>query len=107
MSADPDLLRTVHDLTGTRIQVTGPLVHRCPHVPEVDAGTVTVSWECRELTVELHSLAAYLASWQDQEVSHEEVTAQIRADFEQIDGIDDVSVTSSWVTAGLAVRVLS
>lgn len=105
MTAAPSLLRAVPDETGSRVTVTGPLVHRCPHVPEVDAGTVTVSWVCAELTVELHSLAAYLASWADQEVSHEEITRQILVDLEAIDGIDLVAVTTAWKTAGLAVRI--
>jgi NADPH-dependent 7-cyano-7-deazaguanine reductase QueF len=107
MSAQPDLLSTVHDLSGSRVEVTAMLAHRCPHVPEVDAGTVTVSWRCHELTVELHSLAAYFSSWADQKISHEEITMQIRLDLERIDGIEEVDVSTEWVTAGMSVVVSS
>jgi NADPH-dependent 7-cyano-7-deazaguanine reductase QueF len=108
MSADPGLLKGIPAETawGTRVSATGPLVHRCPVVPEVDAGEVTVSWTVGELTLELHALTAYLASWADQEVSHEEITEQIRADLDEgIDGIDDVTVETRWRTGGLAVVV--
>lgn len=105
MSANPGLLNTVHDLTGSRVTVSAPLVHLCPHVPETDVGTVELTWTCHELTVELHSLAAYLASWSDQVVSHEELTLQLRLDLEAIDGIEDVVVTTRWRTAGMVVSV--
>jgi NADPH-dependent 7-cyano-7-deazaguanine reductase QueF len=105
VTADPSLLRTVPDTSGALVTVTGPLVHRCPHVEEVDAGTVTITWRCADLTLELHALTAYLASWQAQAVSHEELTAQIVADLERVDGIDDVDVRTRWSTAGLSVTV--
>lgn len=105
MSANPTLLRLVPDTSDAEVAVTGSLVHRCPHVQEVDTGTVTITWRCREMTVELHSLVAYLASWADQAISHEEITAQIEKDLDSLDGIAVQSVTSSWRTAGLAVTV--
>lgn len=105
MSADPALLRLVPDASGARVVVTGALVHRCPHVAEVDAGTVTIGWQCAEMTVELHALVAYLASWEGQAISHEELTEQIARDLEALDGIEAVAVESAWRTAGLAVRV--
>lgn len=105
MSADPSLLRLVPDTSGAGVVVTGSLVHRCPHVAEVDAGTVTVGWQCAEMTIELHSLAAYLASWEAQTISHEELTEQIARDLEALDGIGAIAVESTWRTAGLAVRV--
>jgi NADPH-dependent 7-cyano-7-deazaguanine reductase QueF len=105
VTARPELLRLVPDTTRTRVTVSGPLVHRCPHVPEVDAGEVSVSWVCATMTVELHSLAAYLASWADQAISHEELTEQVCRDLEQLDGIEGVSVLTRWRTAGFAVTV--
>jgi NADPH-dependent 7-cyano-7-deazaguanine reductase QueF len=105
VTARTELLRIVPDETRTRVTVTGPLVHRCPHVEEVDAGTVEVSWVCAEATVELHALAAYLASWEGQKISHEELTEQVCRDLEALDGIEGVSVATTWRTAGLAVRV--
>jgi NADPH-dependent 7-cyano-7-deazaguanine reductase QueF len=66
---------------------------------------VEVSWRVAEMTVELHALAAYLASWADQRISHEEVTEQIVRDLEALDGIEDVSAYTRWQTAGMAVTV--
>jgi NADPH-dependent 7-cyano-7-deazaguanine reductase QueF len=80
-------------------------VHRCPHVPEVDAGEADIVWRCGEVSVELHSLAAYLASWQSQTISHEEITEQIRADLDALEGIEVLGVVTRWRTAGLAVEV--
>jgi NADPH-dependent 7-cyano-7-deazaguanine reductase QueF len=110
VSADRGLLKGMPAETvwGTRVSATGPLVHRCPVVPEVDAGEVTVSWTVGEFTVELHALTAYLASWADQAISHEEITEQIRADLDEgLEGIDDVQVETRWRTGGLAVVVRS
>lgn len=105
MSAQPGLLRLVPDTSGAHVTATGPLVHLCPHVPETDAGTVTVSWRCASMTVELHSLTAYLTSWARQALSSEEVTEQIVRDLEALDGIEEVTAESTWRTAGLAVTV--
>jgi NADPH-dependent 7-cyano-7-deazaguanine reductase QueF len=107
VSADPSLLVLVHDSSEARVTVTAPLVHRCPHVPEVDVGTVTIGWRCTDVTLELHALVAYLATWHDHEVSHEELTVQIRRDLVSLDGLDDVTVSSRWTTAGCAVVVES
>lgn len=105
MSADPYLLRLVPDTSNTLVTVTAQLVHECPHVPEVDAGTVEIAWRCTDMTVELHALAAYLASWQGQAISHEDVTAQIARDLDRLDGIDVERVRTRWSTAGMAVVV--
>jgi NADPH-dependent 7-cyano-7-deazaguanine reductase QueF len=105
VSADPYLLRLVPDTSGALVTVTGQLVHECPHVPEVDAGTVEVVWRCADMTVELHALAAYLASWQGQSISHEEITAQIARDLDALDGIEVERVRTRWTTAGFAVVV--
>lgn len=103
MSADPYLLRVVPDTSNVLVTVTGQLVHECPHVPEVDAGTVEVAWRCLEMTIELRSLAAYLASWQGQPISHEEITAQIARDLDKLDGIEVERIRTRWATAGFAV----
>jgi NADPH-dependent 7-cyano-7-deazaguanine reductase QueF len=106
MSADPTLLRLVAVDSTAEVTVTSPLVHRCPFVPEVDTGTVTITWRCEMNTVELHSLAAYLASWADQTISSEEITEQIMRDLEQqLDGIQAVSVGTAWETAGMKVSI--
>jgi NADPH-dependent 7-cyano-7-deazaguanine reductase QueF len=105
VSADPYMLRLVPDTSGALVTVTGQLVHECPHVCEVDAGTVEIVWRCGESTIELHSLAGYLASWQGQQISHEEITAQIGRDLDALDGVDVERVRTRWRTAGFAVTV--
>jgi NADPH-dependent 7-cyano-7-deazaguanine reductase QueF len=88
-----------------RVQITGTLVHRCPHVDEVDRGTVRIAWTCTGRTLELHSLAAWLQQFTDEPVSHEELTGRIRDELAALTGITDVEVSSDWRTAGLAVAV--
>jgi NADPH-dependent 7-cyano-7-deazaguanine reductase QueF len=105
VSADTGQLAVVNEPADVDVCVTAQLVHRCPHVPEVDAGEVRIGWRCAGKTVELHSLAGYLASWEAQAVSHEEVTEQIRAELAALEGIQNVSVSSDWRTAGMAVTV--
>lgn len=105
MSAGTNLLKLVPDETRTIVNVIGQLVHLCPHVPETDVGTVEITWQCGGMTVELHSLTSYLASWADQLISSEEITSQIEADLETLDGIDVLSVETAWVTAGMKVRI--
>jgi NADPH-dependent 7-cyano-7-deazaguanine reductase QueF len=105
VSADPGQLRSVPSPPAGLVTARGSLVHRCPFVEEVDAGEVLVTWVCEGSTVELHSLAKYLATWANQRVSHEEVTAQIAVDVGGLEGIGSVVVETKWTTAGLAVTV--
>jgi NADPH-dependent 7-cyano-7-deazaguanine reductase QueF len=107
VSADPGLLNLVHDSSEAKVTVKSVLIHRCPHVEEVDVGTVAISWRCTDVTLELHSLAAYLATWESQKISSEEITMQIRNDLEQLDGLDDVDVSTTWQTAGFSVLIES
>jgi NADPH-dependent 7-cyano-7-deazaguanine reductase QueF len=75
-------------------------------VEEVDTGTVTITWRCEQNTIELHSLAAYLDSWAEQKISSEEITEQIMRDLEQqLDGIQSMSVSTTWETAGMTVTI--
>jgi NADPH-dependent 7-cyano-7-deazaguanine reductase QueF len=105
VSADPYRLRLVPDTSEALVTVTGQLVHECPHVPEHDAGTVEIAWRCADMTIELHSLSTYLASWQGETISHEEITAQIARDLDALDGIEVERVRTRWTTAGFAVAV--
>lgn len=105
MSADPYRLRLVPDESGALVTARGALVHECPHAPEHDVGLVEVTWRCGESTIELHSLVAYLASWEGQAISHEAITTQIRRDLDELDGVEVVGVVTRWQTAGLAVTV--
>lgn len=88
-----------------RVTATGPLWHQCPHVEELDAGTVTISWTCAGQTLELHALAAYLRSYEAERISSEDITRVIREELAGLTGIADVEVTTSWHTAGMAVEV--
>lgn len=99
------MLNVVPESAPSRITITGQLVHQCPHVNETDNGTVTISWTCNGETLELHGLAQYLASFRGVPVTHETITEQIRGDLAAIDGIEDVTVSTTWTTAQLAVRV--
>lgn len=85
------------------VVVTSALVHLCPHVEEVDYGTVKISWRTDGKTIELHSLRAWLQSFSNVVVSHEQITDLVREDLAALDGIADVGVETSWRTAGMDV----
>lgn len=87
----------------TRMTVTSPIQHLCPFVTEVDNGNVTVSWDANGWTFELHKLRAYFDTFHDREISHEELTAEVQAELSGHHGIGNVTVSSAWSTAGMAV----
>lgn len=95
----------VPDESRSFVSVTSPLVHRCPYKHEVDYGTVEIEWACVEATIELHSLAAYLGSWGDVEISHEALTRTIENQLDTLDGLWIRSVRTSFRTAGMNVIV--
>lgn len=82
----PDLLVTI----------TAPVRKMCPVVNEVDEGTATIRYRTFGLAWELHALAAYLASFADRPLSHEDCTAEIAGHL-------NADVTTSWTTAGMEV----
>lgn len=86
------------------LRTTAPMQHMCPFVDEVDNGTVTIGWHADGWTLELHSLRAYLDTFSDREVSHEELTEEIRAELSTIHGIEGVTVSTTWRTAGMEVQ---
>lgn len=96
--------QTVPCPAATRVTVTAPLVHLCPHVDETDTGTVDIAWTTAGATIELHSLAAHLTSYARQRISHENLTQHL-ADTLTVPGIADVTVTARFTTAGMAVEV--
>lgn len=96
-------VKTVPIEAAVNMQATAPLQHMCPFVHEVDSGTVTVTWEAAGWTFELHSLRAYLNTFTDREISHEELTAEIQAELSGAYGINTVTVNSSWHTAGMEI----
>lgn len=99
--------RTVPVETRVRVSTTAQLQHMCPFVHEVDNGSVTVHWDTDGWTFELHSLRDYLNSFTDREVSHEDLTAEIRAELGAHHGINNVTVETKWRTAGMEVACSS
>lgn len=80
--------------------------HLCPFKDEVDTGTATITWTCAGWTIELHSLAEYLASFANQAISHECLAASITADLQALGDLIAVqSVTARFTTAGIDVEV--
>jgi NADPH-dependent 7-cyano-7-deazaguanine reductase QueF len=86
-----------------RMRVTSPLRHLCPFVNEVDNGEVTIGWDAEGWTFELHSLRAYLNTFAEREISHEELTEELRAELSTHHGIEAVKVETNWTTAGMGV----
>lgn len=86
------------------VTATANIRHMCPFVQEIDNGTITVTWDADGWTIELHSLRAYLSTFRDREISHEELTEEIRAELNSHHGLSVRSVVTNWDTAGMEVR---
>lgn len=97
------MIVTVPVEANVRLAATATIQHMCPFVQEVDNGNVTIAWDADGWTLELHALRAYLNTFQDREISHEELTDEIRAEVASHHGINNVAVESSWRTAGMEV----
>lgn len=97
--------RTVPDDSDVIVTATFPLVHRCPHVEEVDEGSVTIAWRVEGETYELHSLREYLDGFKDAELSHEQITSRICHDLSVVPRISIIEVITAWSTAGGTVEV--
>lgn len=95
---------TVPVEAGVRVSATSPIQHMCPFVQEVDNGTITISWDTAGWTLELHALRAYLNTFRDREISHEELTAEIEAELSGFVGIEAVTVATTWRTASMEVK---
>jgi len=100
-------LKTVPVEANVTLTTTADIQHMCPFVNEVDNGTVTITWDADGWTIELHSLRAYLNTFHAREISHEELTDEIRAEIGFHHGINNVKVESTWRTAGMEVVVSS
>lgn len=87
------------------LTVTRAMQHLCPFVDEIDYGTITIQWTVNGFTLELHSLAAYLDAFTESHLTHENITDRIRHDLSTIPGINNVTVETTWVTAGFTVKV--
>lgn len=99
-----DMPLTVPCDSDVAMTVTAPLIHLCPYKDEVDHGTVTITWNTQDNTLELHDLASLLHSFSDQKISHEEITRKLKVWLSCLPGIDLISVETTWDTAGMEVR---
>ncbi len=96
-------ITTVPIESNVTLTVTATIQHMCPFVHEVDNGSVSITWETDGWTIELHSLRAYLNTFQDRKISHEELTEEIRAELNSHQWINSVAVNTAWRTAGMEV----
>lgn len=82
--------------------------HLCPVKDEIDTGEVTIQWTTNGKTIELHSLAAWLDSFIDVRVTHEDLTDEIASTILGLasGAVVKVSVSFSTTTAGMGVVVL-
>jgi NADPH-dependent 7-cyano-7-deazaguanine reductase QueF len=93
------------DARGLTIRAELDGVHQCPILDEIDRGAVAITWRIATHTIELHGLRHWVTSLKDWAVSHEDYTAEVAATIAALPGIEDVTVTSDWVTAGIRVHV--
>lgn len=101
---------TVPEVVPTDAEVaasaTATIWHQCPFVDETDRGTVTIGWTCYGSTIELHSLAAYLKTFTDRRISHEDLVAEIADTLRGCSpDISGITVTGRFSTAGLTVEI--
>lgn len=99
--------RTVPIDSVVQMSATADIQHLCPFAEEIDNGTATITWQAAGWTLELHSLREYLNTFHDREISHEDLTEEIRAELSSHLGISHVTVNTSWRTAGMGVKCIS
>jgi len=83
-----------------RVEIVAPVRKRCPFRDEIDWGEVTITYETNATAIELHSLAAYLATFTDRPMSHEDFVVEVRLWLDR----PSVEVSSRWTTAGMEVE---
>lgn len=93
---------TVATSAQATMSATAPIQHLCPFVDEVDNGTITLTWDTRGATFELHALRDHLASYQGMKISHEDLTARIGKEL-SVAGVALRAVVTSWRTAGMTI----
>lgn len=79
-----------------RTVVTAPITHLCPHVDEIDHGTVRLAFDGP--APELHELRHQLDNFHDQKITHERLTEVLAACFPAAE------VVTTWMTAGMTVE---
>lgn len=95
----------VPSTTDAEVQITADIWHMCPFKHEEDEGTITLSWRTSYgMTLELHSLVAYLHAFDETLISHEDLVVQIREDLAAL-SVASVNVLARFTTAGAEVVV--
>jgi NADPH-dependent 7-cyano-7-deazaguanine reductase QueF len=97
-------IKTVPIEATVTLATTADIQHMCPFVHEVDNGSVTITWETGGWTIELHSLRAYLGTFADREISHEDLTQEIHNELSSRHGFKAMTVSTTWRTAGMEVQ---
>lgn len=91
--------------TALTLTVRVPLSHVCPVVHERDFGRVTITYKPATRLLELHALAGLLRGYDDLEVTHEDLTADLHRVLAGALRPEGLTVTTSWTTAGLEYEV--
>lgn len=99
----PEVIEVEAD--GVRATASFPLTHECPYRDETDHGTVELTWTVEGRTLELHSVAEWLRTFEGRMTSHEALTARLWAVLAVDLTLPGVVVTTEWDTAGGHVRV--
>lgn len=86
------------------MSASADIQHMCPFVQEVDNGSIAITWRAEGWTFELHSLRAYLNTFADREISHEDLTEEIRAELNGHHGLTIEAVSTTWRTAGMGIN---
>lgn len=81
-----------------------PLEHECPYRDETDRGHVTITWQTKGSSIELHSLREYLAGLGTSKISHEAITDLIFRHLNDDRGVAVTAVETTWDMTGMVVR---
>ena len=87
------------------LTVRVPLSHVCPVVQERDFGRLTITYKPATLLLELHALASYLRGFDTISITHEDLTAALRADLLDALRPETLTITTAWTTAGIEYEV--
>lgn len=79
-----------------KVVASMPMVKRCPFHPELDVGTVTLTWD--RVAPDLHHVADSVIRFTDQAISHEDATQHLADEWE-------CEVVTTWHTGGVDVAV--
>lgn len=88
---------TINPANRLSISLAARLTCLCPVNTRRDYATVEVSY-CPSVgaVIELESFAAYLSTFSERAVSHEDVAAEILSDLQELTQADDLTVRTRW-----------